>query len=280
VMCSIVRAENCSPPQASGPSSSRLCQTLQGSPKPFIQRGRQAAIPGNAWLDLQPFLESEAIDRISDALSRIAAVGCSAWVSEPAAYHLQEVEGFLFGCTDPGKAPKRYEHRGAGNVLLCEAGAAIPYMVRLYGTGNVVFIGREADLHSGVINVAADGGILCIGAGTRMAASANIRLLNGGSIVIGEACVLERHTIISNSDGHAIYDRNTGLRRNPDRDVRIGNGVMLEEGVRVNKGVTIGDGSIVGESSLVNGAVQPHCYYSGVPARLIEQDVYWSPAAR
>lgn len=81
---------------------------------------------------------------------------------------------------------------------------------------------------------------------------------------------------IRNSDEHSIFDKATGERINPAKDITISDRVWLSEGVTVAKGVTIAPDCVVGARSYVGKSLQtPNAIYAGTPAKLVRENVVW-----
>lgn len=210
---------------------------------------------------------------MNDISARLDLVGIT-W--DPAEYVIHTFGGLAVYARPGVPLPEKHALQCKGTGVIVFAGAIVPPgKISLNGQSNLVYIGEDCKLKASVINITADNGLVKVGARTKATNASNIKLANSGTITVGEDCYLARHAIISNSDGHAIYKRSTGDRRNPDRDVSIGNHVMIQENARIGKGAVIGDGALIGELSVVSGVVPAHCYYAGVPARLVEDDIAW-----
>jgi len=195
---------------------------------------------------------------------------------------------------------ERHEHftEAQPGVWIAE-GATPPASVTLRGDGSTVWIGTGADCTGATISISGDNGLVVVGAyatlrkgrvflrgaGTsfwlgaftttaELTASAAERC----SISIGDEGMFSNRITIDTTDGHSIYDVETGLRINPSKSVEIGRHVWLGREVRVSKGAIIGADSIVGQGALVTGTkcAQPNGLYAGSPAALWRAGVVWS----
>lgn len=99
---------------------------------------------------------------------------------------------------------------------------------------------------------------------------------SNSNIIIGEDCMFSYDTYVYNTDGHPIYDKNTGIRTNHAKQIQIGNHVWIAWGAAILKNVTISDNIIVGRNSIVSKNLQEeYCVFAGIPARIIKKDICW-----
>lgn len=174
--------------------------------------------------------------------------------------------------------PERLSCQGRGNHLIMGRGAKPPMRLRFNGTGNVLFLGPWSDASRAIFDLTATDGLIFVGAFTRLCANTSLMLRGQtGAITIGDHCLLGERIIASNSDGHAIYSRETRQRINPERDIAVGDRAFVGHDCRLAKGALIEPDGIVLHSSLVSGTVRGHCAYGGVPARLVQEGVAWAP---
>ena len=166
---------------------------------------------------------------------------------------------------------------GGRNYIFSEDGCVFGGVIRFSGSGNAIFLGRNVSMKNATIHLLGSGCIAVLDDDVQMMPTSLIRVIgDGGLVEVGRGTVLAERCIIANSDGHGIYDQETGRRRNIERDVIIGRDVYVGAGSRINKGSSIGDGSIIEEGSVVNGQLSSFTLYSGVPAQAIEHDIVWS----
>lgn len=94
-------------------------------------------------------------------------------------------------------------------------------------------------------------------------------------IIIGEECMLAKGIEIRSGDSHSILDKN-GKRINYAKDVLIENRVWIGSRAMVLKGVNIGEGSIVAAGSIVTNDIPAKSIVSGIPAKVIKEDISWT----
>ena len=97
-----------------------------------------------------------------------------------------------------------------------------------------------------------------------------------GNITIGNDCLFS-NTQIYNSDFHAYYDDETGIRINQPKDIKIGNHVWLGLNSLILKGTFISDNSIVGAGAITSKIFDiPNSVITGNPAKIVKQNISWS----
>lgn len=96
-------------------------------------------------------------------------------------------------------------------------------------------------------------------------------------INIGADCQFSYGINIRTSDGHTIYEVDTGKVLNvPKSRVVIGNHVWLGLNTKILKDVQIADNSIVGASSVVTkNFEEPNVILAGIPAKIVKHGVSW-----
>lgn len=97
-------------------------------------------------------------------------------------------------------------------------------------------------------------------------------------ILIGEDCQFSYGINIRTSDGHAIYDTNTGEVLNvPKGKIEIGNHVWVGMHTKILKDVHISDNSIIGAGSIVTKSFdEPNVIIAGTPAKIVKHNVNWN----
>jgi acetyltransferase-like isoleucine patch superfamily enzyme len=96
------------------------------------------------------------------------------------------------------------------------------------------------------------------------------------NVFIGNNCMFASNVIIRPSDGHSIYDINTGELLNKGENIVIGNHVWIGLNAIFLKGSKVADNSIIGANSLINKKFQEeNVIIAGSPAKIIKRGVNW-----
>jgi acetyltransferase-like isoleucine patch superfamily enzyme len=146
--------------------------------------------------------------------------------------------------------------------------------LEIVGDGHLLRVGADCQVRGGRWLLEDKGSSIVVGASTTMIGDTLIAS-EGTRISLGEDCMLSSNVEIRSSDGHSIFNGQTGERLNPAQDVKVGKHVWLGAGVRILKGVTVGDHSIVAAGALVSKDLPPHCVAAGIPARVLREGVTW-----
>lgn len=93
------------------------------------------------------------------------------------------------------------------------------------------------------------------------------------NIEIGNNCCISKNVIIRDSNSH--YINREGYRCTAP--IKICDNVWIGLGATVLSGVTIGEGSVVAAGAVVNKDVPPRSMVAGVPAKVIKNDIEWTP---
>jgi acetyltransferase-like isoleucine patch superfamily enzyme len=147
--------------------------------------------------------------------------------------------------------------------------------IRISGSRNRLWVGRDACARGGGLSFDNDGGRLLIGSKTTFF-GVEIGVTEGGCVSIGEDCLFSSAVEIRNGDSHSLVDGVTNRRINPARDVTIGNHVWLGTRVLVLKGSKIGRGAVVGAASVVIGELPENSLGVGAPAKVVNGNIRWN----
>lgn len=107
-----------------------------------------------------------------------------------------------------------------------------------------------------------------ISLGKRVYININCTLLDGGSITIGDDCLIGPNVQILTIN-HATSPQVRLNKANYAQNVIIAENVWIGAGVIILPGVNIGEGAVIGAGSVVNKAVEANCLYAGNPAKKI-----------
>lgn len=215
--------------------------------------------------------------QVESAFARIQDVGSTS-VFEPLASYQMSWDAFGVTCLSSGvrsMTPQKVSNRGADNIVFLGRDAVMPRMLRIKGERNVFFFGPFGDVSRSLVDVTGDDMVIYIGAFSQLSGFSTINARSPGSIVIGDRCYIGDRTLISNSDGHAIYDIESKTRINPNRDISIGERSFVGSDCKINKGAALEPGTIVLSGSVVSGRTRSNCVYQGVPATVQQEGVTW-----
>ncbi len=116
--------------------------------------------------------------------------------------------------------------------------------------------------------------ILEIGTGTN-AYGLRVWVSEERRMIIGEHCLFSEGVTIRTTDHHSLFDLSTLKLINEPADVTIADRVWVNQDVGILKGVSVGTGAIIGAKALVTRPVPKLELWSGIPARMIRQEVSW-----
>ena len=98
-----------------------------------------------------------------------------------------------------------------------------------------------------------------------------VEITCASKITIGEGATIARDVVIRDYDGHTIEQADYQIAK----PITIGKHVWIGNRAMILKGVTIGDGAIVAAGAIVTKDVPAGSVVSGVPAKVVKEDVKW-----
>jgi len=110
-------------------------------------------------------------------------------------------------------------------------------------------------------------GTLKIGDQTYINPNSIIRIENG--LTIGNDCAISWGVTMMDHDAHEMEGKREA------RPINIGNHVWIGANATILKGVTIGDGCVVAAGAVVSKSFGPNQLIGGVPARMIKENIEW-----
>jgi acetyltransferase-like isoleucine patch superfamily enzyme len=162
---------------------------------------------------------------------------------------------------------------GRGNIIILLG--RMKGRITLFGGNNRVILGGRTDKASKInLNLWGDENEFVFG----LESTSNglgVEFSSGGSVVIGQDCMLSSDIVIRPSDLHAVFDH-TGNEINHPKPIVIGDHVWLGHRVTVTKGVRIGAGAIVAAGSVVSKSVPQASVAAGAPALIKKRHIYWT----
>lgn len=96
------------------------------------------------------------------------------------------------------------------------------------------------------------------------------------SITIGNDVGIAEGVVIRDSDNHPIIINDCPISQDVSAPIVIEDHVWIGMNAIILRGETIGEGSIVAAGSVVSRNVPPHSLVSGVPAKVIANNVSWN----
>lgn len=138
----------------------------------------------------------------------------------------------------------------------------------------VLNVEGNVTINAGCSIAVTSGAVLTIGNRTFINSDTSISVRE--KITIGSGCAIGWKVTIMDSDAHTIFLNNGDALENTSA-ISIGDNVWIGAEATVLKGVTVGNGSVVATKSLVTTDVPPGALVGGVPARVIRENIKWSP---
>lgn len=204
---------------------------------------------------------------------------------------------------------KVYNVLGKGGIVMDETGCEIVIPgVKVYvvGTGNRIIIDKNINISKkGIISISIfgnnntlrlqkidvlkqlsigfgdssipiDNATMEIGAGTSLWQLSMQTYNSNSAIKIGRDCMLSTGINIYHSDGHPVYDIQTGKILNKVGRLTIGDHVWIARDVLILKNVEIPDDCIVARNAVVTKKFDtPHCVIAGNPATIKKTGITW-----
>lgn len=150
-------------------------------------------------------------------------------------------------------------------------------VIALMGENATLFVGN-AKLGNTFIELYQDA-VCYIGDDSTMHGSAcpqRLRTAVGTTLMIGNDCMISENIEITVSDGHCIYEADSGKNVSLPRSVFIGDHVWLGRNSSVLKGSRMASGSILGLGAILTGkSCAPNTIHAGVPAKMLATGKLW-----
>lgn len=148
--------------------------------------------------------------------------------------------------------------------------------VRMAADGARLFIGEGSTIRGAYFRL----GLNCtiaIGKNLNMIHSGTFSAAEGTQLLIGDNCLFANSIEIRTDDSHPIFDRDTGKRVNPSRNVKLGQKVWLAAGALILGGSSIGNGCVIGARAVVTKEIPDNCIAVGIPAQVVRENIEWFP---
>lgn len=161
--------------------------------------------------------------------------------------------------------------KGVGNFLVNKSGSVVyQSIIKVNGINNRVIL-HEGTYISGVeLYIEGNDCTIEIGPYTYIGHHSHLACTEGRTLKIGGRCMLSSYIQIRTGDSHSIIDMD-GSRINYGADVYI----EIGEGAKILKGVTLEHDTVVGTGAIVTKSAGPNVLLTGVPARVIKENISW-----
>lgn len=137
--------------------------------------------------------------------------------------------------------------------------------------GATLEIGGDTTFFTGCSVIIDPGAELSIGAGCRINMNTRIAVFN--RVTFGDNVRISENVTFRDSDNHFVNGGSNIL----SAPIEIGNSVLIGINSTILKGVTLGEGCVVAAGSVVTRSFPPRTLLGGVPARVIRENVRWTP---
>ncbi len=149
-------------------------------------------------------------------------------------------------------------------------------ILQCQGQRGVTVIGARASFAKGcLLQTSSRDNWIVFGTGSSWQGGEMIVSENDQGVVVGDDCLFSSDISIRTTDGHPIYDMDTGERINPPGPIRVGRHCWIGRGARISKDVTLAEGTVIGQAAVVTKDTMPNSVYAGCPAKLIRSNVRW-----
>ena len=167
---------------------------------------------------------------------------------------------------------------GKNNILVCEDDVHLWNSRIDFNFDNSVLY-LSSNIHDYSANISLHNNNICfIGKNNFFNGRTNFVLSESKNIILGDECFISYNVVFRTSDGHPIYNDLSKERMNSSKSIYVGDHVWLGQNAMIFKGSKIGSGSIIGANAVVsNKKIPSNTTYAGAPARLIHENVFWTP---
>jgi acetyltransferase-like isoleucine patch superfamily enzyme len=170
----------------------------------------------------------------------------------------------------------KYDIVGDNNVIEIGKGAVLSnMMIFMRGNNHHLKIGEYVKYKGGNVWFENEHCIIEIGQKTTVE-SAHLAVTEPKrKIIIGDDCMFSNSIEFRTGDSHSIIDNETKQRINFAQDIVVRNHVWIGAHSIILKGVKIGDNSVVGINSIVTKVFPNNSIITGIPAKIIKDNVDW-----
>lgn len=184
---------------------------------------------------------------------------------------------------------------GINNVFNCKSRIGNNFIVKVSGSNNSITIGEHCLLTNTFLHIAGENNRVIVEDRVRFMGPCRIIIeggnstlhikynagirgvefnLNGANIEVGELCMFSYGITLRNHDSHKVLDRE-GRIVNLPRDIILGKHVWIAQNATILKGCHIGANSVIGFGSIVTKSCDPGSILTGVPAKVVKENISW-----
>lgn len=175
-----------------------------------------------------------------------------------------------------GILPKNVElnYKNDNNKIIINGGGDNSKIkINFLGENAKLIIGKNVNFR-GVITLS-NNSVIEIGDNFKSTNGITLLCRDNCKIKIGKNCLFATNILIRTSDEHSIYDINSKLLINKNKNIEIMDDVWVCDNVLILKGSTICEGSVIGAKSVVCGYVPNNVIAAGNPCRIIKPNIFW-----
>lgn len=171
---------------------------------------------------------------------------------------------------------------GDNNTIKINKGDFNHLIINVISNNSNIVVKENASIRNSLISVSGEDGQYFEWGSGSTAMNLKVELTEAfASALVGEDCMFAANVQLRPTDGHAIFDKQTGKVTNKiTAPLTIGKHCWIGEGVRFTKNSKIANNTIVGMGSIVTKKFnQEDIIIAGSPAKIIKENVRWDRAS-
>lgn len=114
-------------------------------------------------------------------------------------------------------------------------------------------------------------GNIKVGKNSYISFFSHINLGNNSNLIIGDNVSIAHNTRIYTISFDTKEFITNKLKKDYEKDVIIGNNVLIGTNSFINPGVTIGSNVVIGANSVITKDIPSNCVVGGIPAKILKQ---------
>lgn len=168
--------------------------------------------------------------------------------------------------------------KGKNNILFCENKVELNNAhISFEDNNSLIYL--SSSKHNYPLNIVIhNDSVVFIGKNNYIGAPLGANIQEFQNLIIGDDGILVKEVSFRTSDVHPIFDKNTKKRTNFSKSIYIGDHVWIGQSSFISRGARIGSGSIIGNYAFIppNTIFPSNCYAFGNPAKIVNQDVFFT----